>query len=91
MTKAAPVGKLLASAVANAENNYNMDKSNLYVAECFACPADAAISSSSSLSSAIDISVCAIHRTFKGIISRKSSLLSLRRGRSIPLRSGIVH
>ena len=33
-----PVGKLLASAVANAENNYNMDKSNLYVADCFACP-----------------------------------------------------
>lgn len=33
-----PVGKLLASAVANAENNYNMDKSNLYVAGCFACP-----------------------------------------------------
>ena len=33
-----PVGKLLASAVANEENNYNMDKSNLYVAECFACP-----------------------------------------------------
>lgn len=33
-----PVGKLLASAVANAENNYNMDKANLYVAECFACP-----------------------------------------------------
>ena len=33
-----PVGKLLASAVANAENNYNMDKSNRYVAECFACP-----------------------------------------------------
>ena len=33
-----PVGKLLASAVANAENNYNMDKSNLYVAECSACP-----------------------------------------------------
>ena len=33
-----PVGKLLASAVANAENNYTMDKSNLYVAECFACP-----------------------------------------------------
>ena len=30
--------KLLKSAVANAENNYNMDKSNLYVAECFACP-----------------------------------------------------
>ena len=33
-----PVGKLLASAVATAENNYNMDKSNLYVAGCFACP-----------------------------------------------------
>ena len=33
-----PVGKLLASAVAIAENKHNMDKSNLYVAECFACP-----------------------------------------------------
>ena len=33
-----PVLKLLKSAAANAENNYNMDKSNLYVAECFACP-----------------------------------------------------
>ena len=33
-----PVGKLLKSAVANAENNHNMDKNNLYVAECFACP-----------------------------------------------------
>ena len=33
-----PVIKVLDSAVANAENNYNMDKSNLYVAECFACP-----------------------------------------------------
>jgi len=30
--------KLLKSAMANAENNFNMDKSNLYVAECFACP-----------------------------------------------------
>ena len=30
--------KLLKSAVANAENNFNMDKNNLYVAECFACP-----------------------------------------------------
>lgn len=30
--------KLLASAVANAENNYHMDGSNLYVAECFVCP-----------------------------------------------------
>lgn len=30
--------KLLKSAVANAENNHNMDAKNLYVAECFACP-----------------------------------------------------
>ena len=30
--------KLLKSAVANAENNHNMDKNNLYVAECFVCP-----------------------------------------------------
>ena len=27
--------KLLKSAIANAENNFNMDKNNLYVAECF--------------------------------------------------------
>ena len=33
-----PVGKLLKSAIANAENNYNMDKSNLYVAEAMVCP-----------------------------------------------------
>ena len=33
-----PLAKLLKSAVANAENNFNMDKSNLYVAECFVCP-----------------------------------------------------
>ena len=33
-----PIGKLLKSAVANAENNHNMDINNLYVAECFACP-----------------------------------------------------
>ena len=33
-----PVEKLLKSAVANAETNHNMDKNNLYVAECFACP-----------------------------------------------------
>ena len=33
-----PVEKLLKSAVANAENTHNMDKNNLYVAECFACP-----------------------------------------------------
>ena len=30
--------KLLASAMANAENNHNMDVSRLYVAECFVCP-----------------------------------------------------
>ncbi len=30
--------KLLKSAVANAENNHNMDKDKLYVAECFVCP-----------------------------------------------------
>ena len=33
-----PVGKLLKSAVANAENNFNMDKSRLYVAEALVCP-----------------------------------------------------
>ncbi len=30
--------KLLKSAIANAENNHNMNKDNLYVAECFVCP-----------------------------------------------------
>ena len=30
--------KLVKSAAANAENNHNMDKNNLYVAECFVCP-----------------------------------------------------
>ena len=30
--------KLLESAMANAENNHNMDKNNLYVAECFVTP-----------------------------------------------------
>ncbi len=30
--------KLVKSAEANAENNHNMDKSNLYVAECFVTP-----------------------------------------------------
>ena len=30
--------KLLRSAVANAENNFNMDASKLYVSECFVCP-----------------------------------------------------
>ena len=30
--------KLLKSAVANAEHNFNMDAANLYVSECFVCP-----------------------------------------------------
>lgn len=30
--------KLLKSASHNAENNHNMDKNNLYVAECYVCP-----------------------------------------------------
>ena len=30
--------KLVKSAAANAENNHNMDKNNLYVAECFVSP-----------------------------------------------------
>lgn len=33
-----PLMKLLHSAEANAENNFNMDKSRLYVSECFVCP-----------------------------------------------------
>ena len=33
-----PLEKLLKSAIANAENNHNMDKNNLYVAECFVSP-----------------------------------------------------
>ena len=33
-----PLAKLLKSAMANAENNHNMDKNNLYVAECFVTP-----------------------------------------------------
>ncbi len=33
-----PLEKLLKSAMANAENNHNMDKNRLYVAECFVCP-----------------------------------------------------
>ena len=32
-----PLQKLLKSAMANAENNQNMDVSRLYVAECFVC------------------------------------------------------
>lgn len=30
--------KLLNSAVANAENNFSMDGSKLYVSECYVCP-----------------------------------------------------
>lgn len=30
--------KLLGSAIANAENNFQMDVSKLYVSECFVCP-----------------------------------------------------
>lgn len=30
--------KLLKSAVANAENNYNMDRNSLYVSQCFVTP-----------------------------------------------------
>ena len=30
--------KLLGSAVANAENNFHMDASKLYVSECYVCP-----------------------------------------------------
>lgn len=33
-----PVGKLLKSAMANAENNHSMDVNHLYVAECFVTP-----------------------------------------------------
>jgi large subunit ribosomal protein L22 len=33
-----PLEKLLKSAMANAENNHNMDKSRLYVSECFVSP-----------------------------------------------------
>ena len=33
-----PLVKLLASAIANTENNHNMNRDELYVAECFVCP-----------------------------------------------------
>ena len=32
------VAKVIKSAVANAENNFGMDKRKLYVSECFVCP-----------------------------------------------------
>ena len=33
-----PLLKLVNSAAANAENNFDMDLNNLYVAECYVCP-----------------------------------------------------
>ena len=33
-----PLLKLVNSAAANAENNFNMDRNSLYVAECYVCP-----------------------------------------------------
>ena len=33
-----PLAKLLKSAVANAENNFNMDRDSLYVSECYVTP-----------------------------------------------------
>ena len=33
-----PMMKLLKSAVANAENNFNMDRDSLYVSECYVTP-----------------------------------------------------
>ena len=33
-----PLLKLVNSAAANAENNFDMDRKNLYVAECCVCP-----------------------------------------------------
>ena len=33
-----PLSKLLKSAMANAENNHNMDVSRLYVAQCYVSP-----------------------------------------------------
>ena len=32
------MSKLLKSAMANAENNFNMDKSSLYVSQCYVTP-----------------------------------------------------
>lgn len=33
-----PLEKLLKSAVANAENNYNLDRDSLYVSQCYVTP-----------------------------------------------------
>lgn len=33
-----PLAKLLKSAMANAENNHDMDINVLYISECFVCP-----------------------------------------------------
>ena len=35
---AEPILKILNEAIANAENNFHMDPSKLYVSECFVCP-----------------------------------------------------
>ena len=35
---AEPLIKLLKSAVANAEHNFQMDSNNLFISECFVCP-----------------------------------------------------
>ncbi|MDQ5983941.1 MAG: 50S ribosomal protein L22 [Eubacteriales bacterium SKADARSKE-1] len=32
------LSKLLNSAIANAENNFNMDPEKLYISKCFVCP-----------------------------------------------------
>lgn len=33
-----PLFKLVSSAAANAENNFNMDRDNLFISECFVTP-----------------------------------------------------
>ena len=33
-----PLGKLLESVIANAQNNHHMDVSSLYISQCFVCP-----------------------------------------------------
>lgn len=33
-----PLAKLLKSAIANAENNFNMDRNSLYVSQCYVTP-----------------------------------------------------
>ena len=38
MAACEPLEKLLKSAMANAENNFSMDRNNLYVSECYVTP-----------------------------------------------------